>query len=137
MQAEQGRERLRKSARNVVPGQREPFRAAGGAGAEKPKWKRGEKDRSSAKGGVAHSSPASMVPGRVNRGTISQSVDRNIVQPVVRGGAAPRPAAGGARRKQQRKELKKVTLPSTVRLENLTNLLGVKLCELGFFRLEF
>lgn len=67
-----------------------------------------------------------MVPGRINKNTVGQSVDRNKVQPVVRGGA---PKGTGARRQPKRpKVLKKVTLPSTVRLENLTNILGVKLC---------
>ncbi|ORY60386.1 hypothetical protein BCR35DRAFT_355244 [Leucosporidium creatinivorum] len=127
----QGEERLRKSARNVLPGQERPFRPA--AGEEKPKWRRGEKDRESGKGGRPNpSSPQAqaMVPGRVNRNTVAQSVDRNVVQPVVRGGAAQKTGGAGSKRKQQKKELKKVTLPSTVRLENLTNLLGVKLFHL-------
>lgn len=131
------RERLEKSARNVLPRSSDPFRSGGVApaslGADRPKWKRGEKDRESGKGGLsAHGRTArdaaqSMVPGRVNRNTIAASVDRNTVQPVVRGGA-PR-GSGPQRGKTRPKVLKKVTLPSTVRLENLTNLLGVNLCE--------
>lgn len=57
--------------------------------------------------------------------------DRNRIQPVVRGGA-PRStqSQGHRRRRAQPQVMKKVTLPSAVRLENLTRILGVKLCEL-------
>lgn len=65
-----------------------------------------------------------MVPGRVNRGTRAVGVDRSIVQPIVRGGAVK--STRNARNKS--KPMRKVVLPSTLRLENLTNLLGVKLC---------
>ena len=131
------RERLEKSARNVVPKTPAPFRSAGagvetGAGLDRPKWKRGERDRQAGKGTspfarTPRDGPPAMVPGRVNRNTLAESVDRNVVQPVIRGGA-PR-GTGQQKRKARPKVLKKVTLPSTVRLENLTNLLGVKLCE--------
>lgn len=103
------------------------------------KWKRGERrDRAGGKGMSTGQKAGNtrldqtMVPGRINRGTAprAETVDRNAVKPVVRGGLPRSGQAGGQRRKRQPKVLKKVTLPSTVRLENLTRILGVKLCEL-------
>lgn len=67
-----------------------------------------------------------MVPGVVNRGTRAVGVDRKTVQPVIRGGSPPKKTN---RPRTRPKILRKVVLPSTVRVENLTNILGVKLCE--------
>ncbi|KAK4703726.1 translation initiation factor IF-2, partial [Phenoliferia sp. Uapishka_3] len=69
---------------------------------------------------------AKLVPGSVNRGTRATTVDRNVVKPVVRGGAAK----NANRPRARPKVLRKVVLPSTVRLENLTNILGVRLWTL-------
>lgn len=63
-----------------------------------------------------------MTPGKVNRNTVAAPVERKGVQPVIRGGIMK-----SSNRKVRPKILKKVVLPSTIRLENLTNLLGVKL----------
>lgn len=69
--------------------------------------------------------------GQYNRSLRDQGSERKIVQPVTRGGA-PRNSeerrGRGMGRPNVRREMKKVVLPSTIRLENLTNILGVKLC---------
>ncbi|KAI5480549.1 hypothetical protein MNV49_000245 [Pseudohyphozyma bogoriensis] len=68
-----------------------------------------------------------MVAGAVNQSTRRDKYVREEVKPVIRGGGGP-----GARQKKRQppKVLKKVVLPTTMRLENLTNLLGVKLFRL-------
>lgn len=83
-------------------------------------------------GGRGGDAVKGMVPGMVNLGTRVRGPRRDEVKAVVRGGAPRNSGGGGAgqRGRRQKKELKKVTLPSTIRLENLTNLLGVKLCKL-------
>lgn len=64
-----------------------------------------------------------MTPGKVNRNTQGKPTPMKGVQPVIRG----QYGAGGPKRRIAPRVLKKVVLPSTIRLENLTNLLGVKL----------
>lgn len=125
-------ERLLRSAKAV--GATAVFRQGGqrdgGAGGQRGRRDEGRGGGPGGRGGEARQG---MVPGMVNLGTRVQGPKRDQIQPVVRGGA-PRSVGGGAggqRRRKQKKELKKVTLPSTIRLENLTNLLGVKLCKLS------
>ncbi|SGZ00354.1 BQ5605_C034g11342 [Microbotryum silenes-dioicae] len=69
-----------------------------------------------------------MVPGRVNSRLLTyRNSDRNAVPPVVRGGVHPSSSAQRRPARKQPRALKKVTLPTTVRLENLTRILGVRL----------
>lgn len=65
-----------------------------------------------------------LVPGVVNRHTKSAPVRDVRVMPVVRGGAKP-----SLIKKTKRRPLEKVAVPTTIRLENMTNLLGVDLSE--------
>lgn len=67
-----------------------------------------------------------MVAGMVNRSTRQEAPVARGVQPVVRGSVV---RGSPSRKRNTPQVLKKVALPSTMRLENLTNLLGVKLCE--------
>jgi hypothetical protein len=64
-----------------------------------------------------------LIPGGYNASLRSEPVKKGV-QPIVRNGGMIR--KGG---KRVAKVLKRVVLPSTIRLENLTNLLGVKLCK--------
>lgn len=72
-----------------------------------------------------------MVAGMVNRSTRQEAPVVRGVQPVVRGSVT---RGSPSRKRNTPQVLKKVALPSTLRLENLTNLLGVKLCESGHAR---
>jgi len=123
-------ERLLRSAKAVGAGA--VLRQAGDRGQRGGVDRRGGDGRSGGAGAGGMAKP--MVAGMVNSGTRTQGPRRDQVKPVVRGGAPRNVGSGGGggpgqRRRQQKKPLKKVTLPSTIRLENLTNLLGVKLCE--------
>ena len=128
-------ERLVKASRNVVPPQERGWHAPGrenggrdGLGGRREQSQGGGREQGQRGGrgvyGAAGGVERPMVPGRVNRGTRAVGVDRSIVQPIVRGGAVK--STRNARNKS--KPMRKVVLPSTLRLENLTNLLGVKLC---------
>ncbi|SCV69981.1 BQ2448_1375 [Microbotryum intermedium] len=69
-----------------------------------------------------------MVPGRVNPRLFTQrNSDRHAVRPVIRGGVQPSSSSQRRAPRGQPRALKKVTLPTTVRLENLTRILGVRL----------
>lgn len=126
-------ERLARSAANValdvgeigaqLPQQRERsrrFRSRDGGGDETalPRGDRAALPRRGAAGGER------MVPGRVNR-----SMQRN--RDEVRVSAAPPPAPPkkpSKRPKQKVQALKKVVLPTTLRLDNLVNILKERLC---------
>lgn len=71
-----------------------------------------------------------LVAGTYNRSLRDQGSERKIVQPIIRGGAPRKSDGVRIGKKKIRSEMKKVVLPSTIRLENLTNLLGVRLSEL-------
>lgn len=69
---------------------------------------------------------SSMVPGRVNHSLRNQEKEK----PLGGLGRSPVPRPGQDRRRpKQAKVLKKVALPSALRLDNLCNILKMKLCE--------
>lgn len=113
--------RLILSAKAVMPGRREASMAE-----EEARHSSGRGVGKLLKSATYHAknAPTRLVPGTVNRGTRAAVTDRKTIQPVVRGGAAKNPN----RPRSRPKVLRRVVLPSTVRLENLTNLLGVRLC---------
>ncbi|KAK4051423.1 translation initiation factor IF-2 [Microbotryomycetes sp. JL201] len=126
-------QKIAKSIRNVMPYRSDRVADSVASGdRDKARWKRGERDREAGKGvsGGMRTRGEKKVAGRVNRGTVPEAdQSRHEILPVVRGGV-PRSAMGKQRRRNRPKVLKKVTLPSTIRLENLTRVLGVKLFHL-------
>ncbi|KAM0789199.1 hypothetical protein ACM66B_000044 [Microbotryomycetes sp. NB124-2] len=137
---ELGQEQITKSMMNVMPHRVKftnsvrPSRSDGGdVSTSATRWKRGERDRESGKGvsGGTRTRGDKMVAGRVNRGTLTESDNsRHEIRPVVRGGAPRNTNSNQRKRTNRPRVLKKVTLPSTIRLENLTRVLGVKLFHL-------
>ena len=70
-----------------------------------------------------------LIPGQFNKSLSVPGVAKKAVQPVVRGGRTNDEGRGrGTGGKRKRAEMQKVVLPDTIRLENLTNILGVPLC---------
>ncbi|KAK4057169.1 translation initiation factor IF-2 [Microbotryomycetes sp. JL221] len=130
---------LDKSQKNVLPRKSNSTTNRN----ETSSWKRGEKNRETSKGvsgGLTTrdktTSSDKLIAGRINKSTrLETSTTRNQIQPIVRGGV-PKSSTSARNNNNQRRNnkrqqvLKKVSLPSTVRLENLTRILGVKLFHL-------
>lgn len=82
--------------------------------------------------------PVKLVAGVYNPSLRSESGLKKGIEPTVRGGLLKSlQARGRGQGKKVVRVMKKVVLPSMIRLENLTNLLGVKLCELLSLSLVF
>ena len=124
-------ERLLRSARAVGMG---PSDVGSGLDQQRDKsrkWKRspeGPNDLPQFKGGGIGSK---MVPGRINRSMQGQERKEQPVGRIGGGGAAQRPGQE-RRRPKQAKVLKKVALPSALRLDNLCNILKMKLCTSSY-----
>jgi len=141
-------ERLARSAANValgvdeigarLPVQRERSRrfrtreeggGEGGGGGGAARGERAPLPRRGA-GAGAGVAPERMIPGRVNR-----SMQRTRDEPPVSNAPAPAPPprhGPSKRAKSKPKQLKKVVLPTTLRLDNLVNILQERLCAPSF-----
>ncbi|GAA5900116.1 hypothetical protein JCM8208_002019 [Rhodotorula glutinis] len=139
-------ERLARSAANVamdvgeigarLPAQREKsrrFRARGeegggresGGGGGPLRGERAAAPRRGGGGGGAPAAPERMVPGRVNRSLQRNRDEVRVSAPVPP--PSPRQHLPSKRAKTKPKQLKKVVLPTTLRLDNLVNILKERL----------
>lgn len=124
-------ERLVRSARAVGVAPNEIGGALDQHRDKSRKWKsragsEGPNDLPQFKGGGIGSK---MVPGRINRSMQGQERKEQAVGRIGGGvGATTRPGQD-RRRPKQAKVLKKVALPSALRLDNLCNILKMKLCK--------
>ena len=73
-----------------------------------------------------------LIPGQFNKSLSVPGLAKKAVLPVVRGGRVSEEGRGRGKGGRKRAEMQKVVLPDTIRLENLTNILGVPLCPFIF-----